>query len=40
LAFRIPTVGAVGVGLDKFADGETIGGFLGGDGEVFDRYSP
>src|SRR6202007_314337 len=41
LAFRIPTIGAVGVGLDELSDGEAIRGFLGGDGDVFaDRSSP
>jgi hypothetical protein len=35
LAFRIATIGAVGVGLDEFADGEAVRGFLGGNGDVF-----
>ena len=41
LAFRIPPIRAVGVGLDELSDGEAIRGFLGGDGDVFaDRSSP
>ena len=33
LAFRIATIGAMGVGLDGAPDGEAIRGFLGGDGD-------
>jgi hypothetical protein len=35
LAFCITPVSAMGVGLDELPDGETICGFLGGDGDVF-----
>jgi hypothetical protein len=32
LTFRMTTIGAVCVRLDELSDGETIRGFLGGDG--------
>jgi hypothetical protein len=35
LAFRIPTISAVCVGLDELPYSEAICGFLGGDGDVF-----
>src|SRR4029077_10536080 len=35
LAFRIAAIGATGVGLDQFANGEAIRSFSGGDGNVF-----
>src|SRR3984885_9894346 len=39
LAFRIAAVGAMGVGLDEFADGDTIRGFLGGYADVFAHHA-
>jgi hypothetical protein len=35
----IATIGAVRVGLDEFADGETIGGFFGWDGYVSGHWA-
>ena len=40
LAFRIPTIGAVGVGLDELPDGKAIPGFLGEDAKVFAISRP
>ena len=34
LAFRIPAIGAVGVGFDEFPDRETIRRFTGREGHV------
>jgi hypothetical protein len=35
LAFRIPAIGAMGIGLDEFPNGKAIHGFVGRDGSVF-----
>src|ERR1700757_2145607 len=35
LTFRIATISAVGIGLNQFADGEPIRGFIWGDADLF-----
>jgi hypothetical protein len=39
LAFRIAAVGAMGVGLNEFADGDAIRRFLGGYADVFAHHA-
>src|SRR4029077_4408189 len=39
LTFGIAAVGAMGIGLDKLADGEAIRGFLWRDGDMFAHRS-
>jgi hypothetical protein len=34
LSLGVPAIRAVGVGLGKLADGEAVGSFFGGDGDV------